>query len=149
MRKLFKFIPMLLIAVLGIALSSCDNDKDEPISTDQLPTKATEFITQYFPSARIISSQKDKNEYEVKLSEGTTIDFNKDGEWIDVDAADGKTLPTGFYPAEIDNYLAQYFAGQGISEISKVQRGYEVELITTTEILFGHDGSFIEIGVDR
>ncbi len=83
------------------------------------------------------------------LSNGTEIEFDKDGEWIDVDAANGKTLPSGFYPVEIDNYLAENFAGQGISEITKVKRGYEVELITTTEILFGPDGSFIEIGVDR
>ena len=79
MKKIFKLLPMLLIAVLGIALTSCDNDKDEPISSSQLPSKATEFITQFFPSARIVSSQKDKDEYEVKLSDGTQIDFNKDG----------------------------------------------------------------------
>ena len=83
------------------------------------------------------------------MSDCTQISFNNYGEWIYLDAADGKTLPNGFYPAEIDNYLAQYFEGQGINEITKVKRGYEVELITSTEILFGPDGSFIEIGVDR
>lgn len=149
MKKILKILPMLLIAVLGIALSSCDNDKDEPISSSQLPSKATEFIGQYFPSAQIISSQKDKNEYEVMLSEGTRIDFNKDGEWTDVEAANSKILPTGFYPAEIDSYIAQYFQGLGINEITKVKRGFEVELNTGTEMVFAADGSFIEIGVDR
>ncbi len=149
MKKILKFLPLLLIAVLGVALTSCDNDKDEPIPSSQLPAKANEFITQFFPSEKIYSAQKDKDKYEVTLSNGTEIEFDKDGEWIDVDAANGKTLPSGFYPVEIDNYLAENFAGQGISEITKVKRGYEVELITTTEILFGPDGSFIEIGVDR
>ncbi len=115
MKKIFKLLPILLIAVMGIALSSCDNDKDEPIQSSQLPAKATEFITQFFPSARIVSSHKDKDDYEVTLSEGTQIEFNKDGEWIDVEAADGKTLPSGFYPVQIDEYLSQYFEGQGIS----------------------------------
>lgn len=149
MKKIFKILPLLLIAVLGAALSSCGDDKDDPIPSSQLPSKATEFISQYFPSAKIISSFKDKDEFEVKLSEGTQIEFNKDGEWIDVEAPSGKTIPSGFYPSEIDTYLSQYFEGQGISEITKVKRGYEVELITTTEILFGPDGSFIEIGIDR
>ena len=149
MKKIFKLLPILLLAVLGVALSSCDNDKDEPISSAQLPSKATEFISQFFPSERIISSVKDKDEYEVKLSEGTKIEFDKDGEWIDVEAATTKTLPTGFYPSEIDTYLAEYFEGLGINEITKVPRGYEVELITGTEILFGPDGTYIEIGVDR
>ncbi len=149
MKKILKFLPLLLIAVLGVALTSCDNDKDEPISSSQLPSKATEFITQFFPSEKIYSSQKDKDKYEVTLSNGTEIEFNKDGEWIDVDAADGMTIPSGFYPVEIDNYLSQYFEGQGINEITKVKRGYEVELITNTEILFDLDGSFIGIGVDR
>ncbi len=149
MKKMMKFLPMLLIAVLGIAVASCDNDKDEPVASSQLPSKATEFISQYFPSARVISSVKDRDEYDVMLSEGTSIDFYKDGEWKDVDAANGKALPTGFYPAEIDSYVAQYFKGIGINEISKVKRGYEVELTTGTEMVFAADGSFIEIGVDR
>ncbi len=145
MKKILKLLPLLLIAVMGVALSSCDNDKDEPISSTQLPSKATEFISQYFPSASIVSAQKDNDEYDVTLSEGTKIEFNKDGEWIDVDAAVGKTVPSGFYPVEIDNYLSQNFEGQGINEISKVTRGYEVELLSSTEILFGPDGSFIQI----
>ncbi len=149
MKKILKFLPLLLIAVMGVALASCDNDKDEPIPSTQLPSKASEFITQYFPSAKIVSSQKDKDEYDVKLSDGTEIDFNKDGEWIDVDAAAGNILPTGFYPSEIDSYIAQNYEGLGINEITKVSRGYEVELNTGTEMIFAHDGSFIEIGVDR
>ncbi len=149
MKKFLKLLPLLLIAVLGVALTSCDNDKDEPVPSSQLPSKATEFISQYFPSAKILSSQKDKDEYEVKLSDGTEIDFYKDGEWKDVDAAAGVILPTGFYPSEIDNYIAQYYEGLGINEITKVARGYEVELNTGTEMIFAHDGSFIEIGVDR
>lgn len=149
MKKIFKLLPMLLIAVLGIAFTGCDNDKDEPVSSGELPSKATEFISQYFPSARIVSSQKDKDEFEVTLSDGTRIDFDRQGEWTDVEASYLKTIPSGFYPSAIDSYVDQYFNGDGINEISKVKRGYEVELTTTTEILFDHDGQFIEIGVDR
>lgn len=149
MKKMFKLLPLLLIAVLGLTFQSCDDDKDEAIQSSQLPSNAKEFINQYFPSLQIVSSQKDKNDYEVILSDGTSIDFNKKGEWTDVDAALGKSLPTGFYPAAIDSYIAQNFQGLGINEISKDKRGYEVELVTGTEMMFSYDGTFIGIGVDR
>ncbi|MDE6291117.1 MAG: PepSY-like domain-containing protein [Muribaculaceae bacterium] len=148
MKKILKLLPLLLIAVLGISLSSC-SDKDEPVSPKELPSIAKDFIIEYFPSASIVSSQKDKDDYDVVLSDGTKIEFNKKGEWIDVEAAPAKTLPTGFYPANIDSYLAENFEGIGISEITKVNRGYEVEIFTGTELLFAPDGSFIMVGVDR
>ncbi len=148
MKKILKLLPMLLIAVLGISLASC-SDNDEPISSRDLPSISKDFIIEYFPSASIVSTQKDKDEYNVVLSDGTKIEFDKKGDWTEVDAASGKTLPTGFYPAEIDNYISQNFDGEGINEITKVKRGYEVEITTGTEMVFAHDGSFIEIGVDR
>ena len=148
MKKILKQLPMYLIAIIGISLSSC-SDKDEPVAPSELPSIAKDFIIRYFPSSSIVSSQKDKDEYDVVLSDGTKIEFDKKGDWIDVEAAPLKTLPNGFYPGEIDSYLAQYFDGEGINEITKVSRGYEVEITTGTEILFGYDGSFIEIGVDR
>lgn len=147
MKKFVKFIPMLLVAVIGcMMLWSCD-DKDEPISDNALPSQAKTFIQQYFPSATIVSANKDKDEYEVVLSEGTRIDFNKSGEWTDVNAAIGKTIPSGFYPEEIDTYVAANFEGIGINEISKEKRGYDVELVTGTDLLFNYDGAFI--GFDR
>ena len=148
MKKILKLLPILLIAVLGISLASC-SDNDEPISSRDLPSISKDFIAEYFPSASIVSPQKDKDEYEVVLSDGTKIEFDKKGDWIEVDAVPGKALPTGFYPSEIDNYLSQNFDGEGINEITKVKRGYEVEITTGTEMIFAHDGSFIEIGVDR
>lgn len=148
MKKILKLLPMLLIAVLGISMASC-SDKDDPIPSSQLPEKATAFIAQYFPGATISSAQKDKDSYDVVLSDGTEIDFDKKGEWTSVEAITSKAIPSGFYPAAIDQYIEENLSGVGINSIEKVKRGYEVELITTTEILFGHDGEFIMIGVDR
>lgn len=143
MKKTLKYLPLLLVAVLAsVTLWSCD-DKDEPISSNDLPTAAKAFITQYYPTATIVSTTKDKNEYEVILSEGTRIDFDKSGEWKDVDAAVGRTVPTGFYPAAIDTYIDSNFSGVGINEISKERHGYDVELTIGTDLRFSTDGSFL------
>ena len=147
MKKILRFIPLMLIAaVSSIMLWSCD-DNDDVISVDKLPSQAQAFISQYFPSAKIVSTHKDVNEYDVILSDGTQIEFNKTGEWTDVDAPVGKTIPNGFYPDEIDIYVGLNFNGEGINEISKEIGGYEVELVSGTDLLFGYDGSFI--GHDR
>ena len=145
MKKIVRILPILLIALAGSMLFwSCgDDDKDEPISYVNLPAQAKSFLEQYFPSASVISTQKDGNEYEVTLSEGTRIDFNKDGEWIDVDATIGKTIPSGFYPAAIDTYVSTNYTDDGINEISKESRGYEVDLLKGADLIFNYEGTFV------
>lgn len=148
MKKILKLLPLFLIAILGSTLLySCDDDDDEVIGSDSLPSAAKAFIQQYYPAASIINTTKDKDDYEVTLSEGTRIDFNKSGEWTDVDAPIGKTIPSGFYPAAIDTYVGANFQGIGINEISKETGGYDVELVTGTELVFNYEGSFV--GFDR
>lgn len=147
MKNFVKYLSVLLAVVGGMMLWSCSDDKDEPISGDALPTQAKAFIAQYFPEAKVVTTYKDKDDYEVVLSEGTRIDFDKAGEWTDVDAAIGKTIPSGFYPAAIDTYVAENMKGAGINEISKERTGYEVELTTGVELMFNYEGAFI--GYDR
>lgn len=142
MKKIMRFLPMLLIAVLGAAAWSCSDNDDEVISGETIPTAAKAFITQYFPSAKIVTATKDKNEYEVTLSEGTRIDFNISGEWTDVDAAAGKTVPSGFYPEGIDAFIAENLNSVGINEIEKNRNGYEVELLTGADLTFDYEGGF-------
>lgn len=148
MKKLLKFLPMLLVAVFGVtAMSSCsdDDDKDQTIAISMLPNSAKEFVTTYFSNAVIVSAKVDGNEYEAILSDGTKIDFDKTGAWTDVDAPRGKTIPTGFYPEAIDTYVAANYTGVGINEISKEKRGYDVELVSGVDLVFSTTGEFIAV----
>lgn len=138
----------MLLAVISFAVTSCDENEDNFISEKELPSSAKSFIATYFPSVEVMTTQKDKDEYEVTLSNGTVIDFDKSGEWKDVDAAMGQTVPTGFYPAAIDTYVAENYAGSGINEISKERRGYDVDLTTGQDLVFDPQGVFIAIDKD-
>ena len=146
MKKLYRILPMLLVAVLSIALWSCSDD-DEPVPVTKLPSSSQTFLNTYFDNVDIISVTKDKDDYEVLLSNGYSVEFNTSGEWTDVDAPVGKTVPTGFYPAAIDTYISSAYSGSGINEISRIDRGYEVELINGTDLYFSADGTYI--GIDR
>lgn len=137
---------MLLVAVLSIALWSCSDD-DEPVPVTKLPSSAQTFLNTYFDNVDIISVTKDKDDYEVLLSNGYSVEFNTSGEWTDVDAPVGKTVPAGFYPAAIDTYISSAYSGSGINEISRIDRGYEVELLNGTDLYFSADGTYI--GIDR
>lgn len=146
MKKLYRILPMLLVAVLSIALWSCSDD-DEPVPITKLPSSSQTFLNTYFDNVDIISVTKDKDDYEVLLSNGYSVEFNTSGEWTDVDAPVGKTVPTGFYPAAIDTYISSAYSGSGINEISRIDRGYEVELLNGTDLYFSADGTYI--GIDR
>ena len=137
---------MLLVAVLSMALWSCSDD-DEPVPVTKLPSSAQTFLNTYFDNVDIISVTKDKDDYEVLLSNGYSVEFNTSGEWTDVDAPVGKTVPAGFYPAAIDTYISSAYSGSGINEISRIDRGYEVELLNGTDLYFSADGTYI--GIDR
>lgn len=147
MKKLLKFLPLMLAAVMGVALMSC-SDKEEFVDADALPQTAKSFLLQYYPGTEVISTTKDKDEYSVILKNGTQIDFDKKGDWTGVDSPIGVVVPTGFYPAAIDAYIAEKFPEQGgINDISKEKRGYDVELVGGTELVFNYDGQFI--GIDN
>ena len=83
-RKLLAFLPILL----GVwMLSSCDDEKK--IDFGDLPSEARSFIENYFPSADILSIVQEKEdgrkEYQVKLSDGTDMEFDEDGEWTNIE----------------------------------------------------------------
>lgn len=142
MKKILKWLPLLLVTVVfGAVAAACDDDK--VIGENELPESAKTFVSTYFAPAKVATVYKDGNEYEVMLSDGVRIDFNKSGEWTDVDAPLNEELPTGFYPEAIDTYLLANMDGAGINEISKERYGYDVELVTGTDLRFDSEGKFI------
>ena len=134
---------MLLVTVLFGAVAAACGDDDKVISETELPESAKTFVSTYFAPAKVATVYKDVNANDGTLSDGVRIDFNKSGEWTDVDAPLNEELPTGFYPEAIDTYLLANMDGAGINEISKERYGYDVELVTGTDLRFDSEGKFI------
>lgn len=134
---------LFAVITLATTLMSCSDNDDKTIPSSELPEAAKTFVSTYYPDVQIILAQKEKHEYDITLGNGHTIEFDLSGEWKDVDAPLGQTIPSGFYPAAIDNYISQNAPEFGINEISRIAEGYEVELTDGQEIIFNSEGEFV------
>ena len=151
------FLTLLFASLLvfsGFAFTSCSNDDNNEFETSvllkDLPAAAQSFLSQYYPNVAFKSAEKQQIKdiyiYEVELQDGTEITFNSAGEWQEVDAPEGKTVPSGFYPSGIDEYLSQNYSGYGINEINKYDSGYNVELVNNgPELEFNLMGEFVRV----
>lgn len=125
-RKLLAFLPILL----GVwMLSSCDDEKK--IDFGDLPSEARSFIENYFPSADILSIVQEKEdgrkEYQVKLSDGTDMEFDEDGEWTNIECH-FSPLPTGILPANVITKVEELHPEAYINGVEKELGGYVVEV---------------------
>lgn len=125
-RKLLAFFPILL----GVwMLSSCDDEKK--IDFGDLPSGARSFIENYFPSADILSIVQEKEdgrkEYQVKLSNGTDMEFDEDGEWTNIECY-FSPLPTGILPANVITKVEELHPEAYINGVEKELGGYVVEV---------------------
>lgn len=125
-RKLLAFLPILL----GVwMLSSCDDEKK--IDFGDLPSEARSFIENYFPGADILSIVQEKEdgrkEYQVKLSNGTDMEFDEDGEWTNIECY-FSPLPTGILPANVITKVEELHPEAYINGVEKELGGYVVEV---------------------
>lgn len=149
MKNLFSKIA--LVSAVVFTMTSCDKD-DQLISSEELPTVSKTFVNEYFGSAKIISTVKDKEgmssyEYEVKLDNGVDIKFDNAGLWQDVEMRnDTQALPnTAFILPAIVEYVATNYASAGINGIDRELNGFDVELTNDVDLVFDKEGNFIRI----
>lgn len=59
--------------------------KNSSVPAMLVPTAISKYVKSNYSGARIIKIEKDKSEYEIKLSTGTEITFNKHFQVTDID----------------------------------------------------------------
>lgn len=59
--------------------------KQSSVPAKLVPTQITNYVKQNYPGNKILKIEKDRNEYEIKLSNGIEITFNKNFDVIDID----------------------------------------------------------------
>lgn len=116
------------------------------INRDNLPAQAQEMLTKHFPKAKVAMIKVDrhllkKTDYDVKLVNGTKIEFNNAGRWTSVDCKT-RAVPDALVPKSIRNYVKKNFDGVKITQIERKLKGFEVELEDGIELTFDTLGNF-------
>ena len=143
MRKL-----VLTLSVFFAAIGVACADVDRPIEVNKLPDAAQKFLKQYFPNASVSLAKVDVElvykEYDVLLTDGTRVDFNNSGEWIDVDCKFA-TVPEGIVPRQIVDYVAKNYPNANILRIERDRHSYEVSLSNRLELTFDKKFKIVDI----
>ena len=141
-QVIMKRILSLMVVIMMTSLTAIIY-AGTPINRSELPKAAQTFLTKYFPRDGVRKAEKDSGyrnlEYEVDLNSGAEIEFRENGDWKDIKAAYGHAVPAALVPAAISKYVTANFRGQKIVEISRIRRGYEVELSNGTELKLTED----------
>ena len=136
---------IVMACVLGtMSLVKAD---DKPITIDQLPQAARTFLNVNFPDDKVSFATKDDDlirpDYDVRLSNGTELEFDYAGELKKVSSREGvleELIPDG-----IRKYVAAHYPKAGYREYEVGKRSYEVKLTNGMELKFNTNFILIEI----
>lgn len=136
------------IAALALCIGLSASAKDTYArSASVLPRAAQTVLSSNF-KAKVSVVKIEKNmggisEYEVVLTDGTEISFDRGGNWDNIETAANKAVPSALVPASISSYVSKNQRGAKIIGIDRDRHGYEVELSNGVEMKFDRSGNFI------
>lgn len=130
--KTKKFLLSLLLTITSASAAFAWPLDTYTISRDKLPEAAQEMLSTYFPKAKIGMIKIDshllkKTDYDVRLVDGTTIEFNNSGKWTSVKMKSG-SLPEGLVMKTIRKHVDKNYNGAKIVSIVKKTSSYEIGL---------------------
>ena len=144
MRKYF----IALVAVIATLGTFAAEIGDIPVEVNALPATAKHFLKTKFPNSDVVYAVKDVDfasvEYKVMLSEGIVIEFNKRGEWKEIDGK-GKPLSEAVLPEVVRKMVQQKFSGTVVTCISLDKDNYEVKLNNGLEVELTSSGKIIDV----
>lgn len=141
MKKLLIFLAMLL----PVATVSAES---RPIDSSALPIEAQQFIQKHFPQQKVVFASIDSGmfdtDYDVRLDNGTKLEFNSKGTCKDAESKQG-LLPVSIMPSYVVEYVKANFPTAAYYKIECDNRTVEVEISNGLEITFNQQGKVIEI----
>ena len=141
--KKFALLLLIIVGAIGIAKAKDEYAHDDTV----LPAAAKSSIKKNFKSSvSIVKIDKDFgriSEYEVTLTDGSEITFDRNGNWKEVETNIGKQVPAAYIPAGVRDYVAKNQKGAHVVGIEKERNGYEVSLSNGIDIKFDRQGKFI------
>lgn len=143
---MMKKILLALMLMLGIGISASARDKYVH-DVNVLPVAARTVLKSNFKGdVSVIKVDSDwgrTSEYEVILTDGTEISFDRSGNWKDIETSIRNKVPDNIVPQAIRTWVKQNQRGVNIVGIEKERRGYTIELSNGVEAKFDNAGRFL------
>ena len=141
MKKLFLSI---LFMAFALSLDACTDGRI--VSFDRLPKNAQQLIIQHFSKDNVLMVEMDRDgirtEYEVRLKDGTEIDFDGDGDLKKIDCQD-RRVPDALLPAEVLTYVNGNYPDAFITEWGKDDGRWKAELNNGLDLVFNRKYQFV------
>lgn len=141
-----KFLLSLVMSVAAVFGATAADTFAHDASV--LPEAARATIASNFKAkVSIVKIDKDFgriNEYEVILTDGSEIDFDRAGNWKNVETNRSVSVPSGFIAKPIQDYVKAKHPGTKVVGIEKKRSGYDVELNNGVDLKFNADGKFLK-----
>lgn len=146
-KLLFMILALLLTSTTAFAFID-----SYVISRDNLPEEAQAMLDKYFPKAKVSLIKIDRHllkkaDYDVRLTNGATIEFSNKGKWKSVDCGK-RNVPDELVPKTIRNYVAKNYPDVTIVKIEKKSSGYEIGLSDQLKMKFNLLGQFKSVEMD-
>jgi hypothetical protein len=143
-----KKILLTLVAIFSVGIFSAIADNDRVINKSQLPAPAQHFLNEHFAGVDLTYAKEErdifKHSFEVRLADGTKIEFTSKGEWDEVECRFGE-VPAAIVPQAIKEYIDKNYAGSKVLYIEKDRNDYEVKLSNRLELKFDKDFNIYDI----
>lgn len=142
---------ILVMAMFIACITFAKADNDTPITVQQLPVAAQEFINQHFGDKKVALAKKEtdflSSTYDVIFTDGNKLEFDRKGQWTEVNCK-YSSVPEVIVPQPIKNYINDNFKGVSIIRIERDTRDYEVKLANRTELKFDLQFRLLDIDMD-
>lgn len=135
---------ILAVSLFGFIISA---NAQKKIEVSELPQPAQEFLKKHFSNTTVDIAKKDAEHgekgYEVKLKDGTEVEFWKDGSYREVDG-DDKPIPTDFIPQAVKDYVAKNHPNEKITHIDYGHKDLDVDLTNKIDLEFTKEGKILK-----
>lgn len=140
MKKRIFLAAILLFATISVSAQ-------KKIEVSELPKPAQDFLKEHFNHTTVEVAKKDAEHgekgYEVKLKDGTEVEFWKDGSYREVDGGNNP-IPTAFIPDNIKAYVAKNHPNEKITHIDYGHKDLDVDLTNNIDLEFTKDGKILK-----
>ena len=130
----------LLISLTVISTSSLFADWVVPASS--LPQKARTFIRRVYPNAQIWKVERDGGKFEVNLSNGASIDFTLNGNWLNIDG-EWNGVPLSVLPQAVANTVRRTYPQARMIDVEKEWGNYKIKLNNMMELYVSANGQLM------